>query len=89
MKPKRGDLVRVDWLDICEDGTGDPAMARLARRITFGIFIEIRDDDGVRVLVTTTTAASENGDTYDSGWCIYPMSCVTRLRVMRKGAAKV
>jgi hypothetical protein len=83
--PAKGDLIRVDWLDIREDPVGDPDAAHLARRSTFGLFWERRTDDGVRVLVTTTTADEDND--LSVGYCIYPLCCVVRIRVLRRGAA--
>jgi hypothetical protein len=83
--PRRGDLVRVDWLDIREDPSGDPETAELARRTTFGLFWARRTDSGVRVLVTTTTVDEDHD--LQSGYCIYPMSCVVKIRMVRRGAA--
>ncbi len=87
-KPKRGDLVRVDWLDIYENATGNPDEAKLSRRSTFGLYWERRTDDGVRVLVTTTTVDEEGGP-YQAGYAIYPMACVLKLTVVKQGAAKL
>lgn len=83
--PAKGDLVRVDWLDIQEDPTGDPDDATLQRRSSFGLYWERRRDDGHPVLVTTTTV-DEHGAS-ESGYCIYPLACIRKVRVIRRGAA--
>jgi hypothetical protein len=83
--PKRGDLVRVDWLDIYENATGNPDEAKLARRSTFGLYWEKRTDEGVRVLVTTTTVDEEGH--WQVGYSIYPLACVVKLAVIKRGAA--
>ena len=83
--PRRGDLVEICWLDINEDPSGDPDDAKLARRTTFGLFWELRSENGVRVLVTTTTV--DEDDDLQSGYCIYPLACIRKIRVIRRGAA--
>lgn len=80
-RPKRGDLVRVEWVDIHENVTGNPAEAKLARRVSYGIFLTQRRDEGIPVIVTTTTV-DQHAD-HDSGWCIYPRACVRKIEVIR------
>lgn len=82
----RGDLIAVDWLDICEDPVGNPADARLARRSSYGIFWERRIDEDVPVLITTTTL-DETGPEMQ-GYCIYPEACVSRVRIIKKKRRK-
>jgi hypothetical protein len=81
-----GDLIGVDWLDIAEDPTGDPAEASLARRHSIGFFWGRRTDEGVPVIITTTTLdASVEGQ---QGYCIYPEACITRVRMIKRKRRK-
>jgi hypothetical protein len=80
--PGKGDLIQVDWVDIAEDPVGDPNKAQLARRTSYGLFWEIRHDGAQEVLVTTTTV--DRGSAEQSGYCIYPLSCVVKLSVIKK-----
>jgi hypothetical protein len=80
--PERGDLIQVDWVDIFEDPAGDPHSAELLRRTSFGLFWDRRDDDGIPVLVTTTTL--DPHDSGQQGYCIYPSACVTRIKVIKR-----
>lgn len=86
MTPKRGDLVRVDWVDICSDATGDPADANLARRQTFGIYREHRSDDDVRAVVISMTIDEDTDE--QSGWWIFPESCVQRIAVIKRSVER-
>lgn len=79
--PTQGDLVEVHWVDIYENSVGDPTTASLARRISVGYFWEEKDDNGIPALVTTTTLEE---DPHVSGFCIYPKTCVTELRILRR-----
>jgi hypothetical protein len=79
--PIRGDLLEVHWIDIQEDSTGDPNQAYLGARVSYGLFWDRKQDKGVDVLVTTTTIDPEPEN---QGWCCYPVTCVTRLRVVRR-----
>jgi len=83
--PLKGDLVEVHWVDIYEDSVGDPGVATLARRISVGYFWEEKDDHGIPVVVTTTTLEK---DPHSSGYCVYPKTCVTSLRVLRRKRRK-
>ena len=80
--PSRGDLVEVTWVDIYEDATGNPDTAKLARRITYGLFWEERLDGDVPVLVTTTTLDKDGPA--QQGYCIYPRACVVSLKVIKR-----
>lgn len=80
--PERGDLVQVDWVDIYEDPAGDPDDAELMRRTSFGMFWDRRDDNGVPVLVTTTTL-DPNGSA-QQGYCVYPTACVVAIKVVKR-----
>lgn len=80
---ERGDLLEIHWCDISEDSVGDPNKASLSRRVSYGLFWESKIDGTVPVMVTTTTI--DTGDiTGQSGWCIYPESCLTKVKVVRK-----
>jgi len=78
----RGDLLKVEWIDIAEDPTGDPETAALARRTSYGLFWAYTEDAGVKCLVTTTTV--DSGIATSCGYCIYPESCVVKLSVVKK-----
>ena len=77
----KGDLLQIDWVDIFENSVGDPRTAKLARRTSFGLLWEVGEDDGVPVIVTTTTIDKDPGQ---EGFCIYPTSCVTEVQVVKK-----
>lgn len=83
--PGRGDLVRVDWVDILEDGNGDPKEARLARRTSYGIYWSEAADGGIPCIVTTTTIDEFDGQ---QGYCIYPKACVVAVRIIRRNRRK-
>jgi hypothetical protein len=80
--PGRGDLVEVRWVDILEDGSGNPETARLARRTSFGLFWDRRQDAGIDVVVTTTTLDADGPQ--QAGYCIYPAACVVSMKVVRR-----
>ena len=80
--PQRGDVVCISWVDIHEDPVGNPEAAKLARRKSVGLFWEEREDDGVPVIVTTTTKDTDGH--VQSGYCVYPVGCVTLIRVLRR-----
>lgn len=85
MDYKRGDLIRVDWVDIAEDPGGDPDSAALVERTSYGLFWAKKEDRGIPVLVTTTTLDKvHNGQ---NGWCIYPVSCVRKTSLIKKAPA--
>jgi hypothetical protein len=79
--PQQGDLIEVHWLDIIEDSTADPRKAELTRRVSIGYYWEEKESCGVPVLVTTTTMEHEPSQ---SGYCIYPRSCVLKMSIVRK-----
>ena len=81
----KGDLLQIDWVDIFENSVGDPRTAKLARRTSFGLLWEVGDDEGVPVIVTTTTIDKDPGQ---EGFCIYPLSCVTSVEVVKKARGK-
>lgn len=80
--PLKGDLVRIEWIDIFEDSIGNPEKAELARRTSFGLFWGNKNDAGVECVVTTTTI--DKDDHIVSGYCIYPLSCVTKLTIIKR-----
>jgi hypothetical protein len=80
--PARGDLVQLDWVDIFEDPTGDPTKAALKRRTSYAIFWERRQDNGLDVIVTTTTIDDDAPS--QQGYCIYPAACVVALKVIKR-----
>ena len=77
----KGDLLQIDWVDIFENSVGDPRTAKLARRTSFGLLWEVGEDEGVPVIVTTTTIDKDPGQ---EGFCIYPTSCITEVQVVKK-----
>lgn len=78
----RGDVVSVTWVDIYEDVTGDPAVAQLAKRVSFGLYWGTSTSYGVPCIVTTTTLDQDVRG--QSGFCIYPTSCVVDLKVVKR-----
>ncbi len=85
-EPQRGDLLEVSWVDIYENSAGDPNTAELARRTSFGLFWEEREDRGIPVIVTTTTIDHDADG--QSGFCIYPKACVVKLAVIKRARRK-
>lgn len=77
----RGDLLQVDWVDIYDNCVGDPRQAHLARRTSFGLFWELKDDSGVPSLVTTTTIDKDPGQ---EGFVIYPLGCLVGVKVVKR-----
>lgn len=77
----RGDHIEVDWLDIYADPTGDPRLAKLARQNEAGRFWELREDSGVRVLVTST---SKDEGSLQEGYTIYPICVVTKITLVKR-----
>lgn len=84
--PLRGDLIEIHWYDVLEDNVGDPHTASLARRVSIGYFWEEKVDRGVPSLVTTSTV--EKSEISNSGYCIYPMSLVSKINVIRRKRRK-
>lgn len=82
--PARGDIVRVDWVDIHEDATGDTDQAALQPRTSYGVFWTRKKDEdtGVPCIVTTTTI--DAGGAHQQGYCIYPEACVRKLVVVKR-----
>jgi hypothetical protein len=81
----RGDLIQVDWVDISEDSTGNPDEAELAFRTSYGLFWkkDVSKFGGLPVVVTTTTMDPAEL-TSVSGYCIYPESCIIRIKIIKK-----
>lgn len=79
----RGDLIQVDWVDICEDVTGDPDKAAFSRRTSYGIFWGAISSHGVPGIATTTTLDDE--DLKENGYCAYPLGCILGITIIKKG----
>lgn len=77
-----GDRIEVEWADISEDPVGDVSKATLAKRLSIGIFQAVKESLGIPCLVTTTT--EDEKDQSQSGYCIYPLAVVLRLKVVKK-----
>lgn len=86
----RGDLIRVEWTDIYEDPTGNPNEAELARRTSFGLYWDVKEDvkTGVKCLVTTTTIDEHESDEPQGGFCCYPLGAIAKIEVVKKGATR-
>ena|SRR3990172_11639165 len=82
----RGDLIEIVWVDICEDSIGNPDKTDLLRRTSFGLFWETKLSHGVNSIVTTTTLEEDHSQ---SGYCIYPTSCIIDLKVIKKAKRKL
>lgn len=78
----RGDLLRVEWVDIAEDPLGNPALASLARRTSYGLFWGFQESHGVHCLVTTTTV--DHDVSGQNGYVIYPVGCVRSVEVIKR-----
>ena len=76
-KPKRGDIVRVVWLDIVCDAHGELCDADAMRFDSVAKFVEWRKGAHGEVLVTTDTT-SKDGEIY--GWTCYPAGVVVSLK---------
>jgi hypothetical protein len=81
-EPERGDVVCVSWVDIYEDATGNPDAAKLARRTSYGIFWDRRQEDGIPTIITTTTLDSDGPQ--QQGFCVYPAACVVSIKVIKR-----
>lgn len=75
--------MEVRWVDILEEPNGDPSLAKLARRTSYGVYWEEREDDGLPVLVTTTTL-DDPALSHQQGYCIYPRACIVGLKVVKR-----
>lgn len=84
--PERGDVVCVSWVDIYEDATGNPDAAKLARRTSYGLYWDRRQDDGLEVIVTTTTIDTDGPQ--QQGFCVYPAACVRSLKIIKRAKRK-
>ena len=82
LKLLRGDLLRVEWVDIAEDPLGNPALASLARRTSYGLFWGFQESHGVNCLVTTTTV--DHDVSGQNGYVIYPVGCVRGVEVIKR-----
>ena len=82
----RGDLIQIEWVDIFEDAGGNPDEAKLYKRISYGLFWTKRQDDGVSVVVTTTTL--DEADHSQQGYCIYPEACIRSLKIIKRARRK-
>jgi hypothetical protein len=80
---QKGDLLRVEWVDIAEDPSGNPATAQLARRTSYGLFWGLQESFGVNCLVTTTTV--DHDVQGQNGYTIYPLGCIRDLKVIKRG----
>lgn len=80
---RRGDLVQVSWVDILEDPVGDVKQAKVGQRTSFAIFWEIKEMEGLTILVTTTTV--DETDTGQMGYCAYPLGVVKDIKLIRRG----
>ena len=78
----RGDLLRVEWVDIAEDPVGNPAVAQLARRTSYGLFWAFQESLGVPCVVTTTTV--DHDVSGQNGYVIYPVGCVRGVVVIKR-----
>jgi hypothetical protein len=78
----RGDLLRVEWVDISEDPVGNPGTAQLARRTSYGLFWGLQESFGFPCLVTTTTV--DHDVQGQNGYTIYPLGCIRDLQVIKR-----
>jgi hypothetical protein len=79
---QRGDLIRVEWVDIAEEPSGNPATAQLARRTSYGLFWGLQDSFSLACLVTTTTV--DHDVQGQNGYTIYPLGCVADVQIIKR-----
>jgi hypothetical protein len=79
---QRGDLIRVEWVDIAEEPSGNPATAQLARRTSYGLFWGLQDSFGFSCLVTTTTV--DHDVQGQNGYTIYPLGCIGDVKIIKR-----
>lgn len=81
--PKPGTPIWVYWEDITEDPIGDPTKAKADKRRTLGVVVKTFKRRGREYLVTTTTEEGKNNVISEySGWSVYPLCVVTKIRVL-------
>jgi hypothetical protein len=80
--PERGDVICVRWIDTAEDPVGNPDLATLAHRTSYGLFYDFRKDGEFNVLVTTTTIDTDGSA--QAGYCIYPADNIVNIEVLKK-----
>lgn len=80
-----GDIIQIEWIDICENVTGDLNTAELMKRTSIGIFWGLKESHGIESLVTTTTV---DEDPTSSGYCIYPLFNILDVKVVKRKRRK-
>lgn len=80
---KRGDLIKVTWIDATDDSVGDPDTASCVERVSYGLFWSQGPRNGHEILVTTTTIDSHG--THQSGYSALPIGMVTKIEVIKRG----
>ena len=78
----RGDLLKIHWVDIYEDPTGNPDAARPSERASFGLFWAQEIRGPVECVVTTTTLDKDGPA--QSGYCIYPLGTILKIEVVKR-----
>jgi hypothetical protein len=78
---EKGDYIKVRWLDIYEDVTGNPDKPEVSKRASIGQFWAYQTIDGFDFLVTTTT---EDASPEDSGYCCYPIGIVVSIDIIKR-----
>jgi hypothetical protein len=88
--PQRS-IVKVSWLDICEDNAGDPRGAYVVMRHTLGHIWGVKRESKAGVHVLTLTFTWDEDGPEQSGWICIPVSCVREVEVIREaeGGSKV
>jgi len=79
---KRGDTVRVVWLDIHTDPVGDPTDADVELFDTVGKFVCWRKSKHGGKALITTDSTNPDGEPY--GWSAYPKGCIKRVERVTK-----
>ena len=80
-KLKLDTIVRIGWLDIMEDSTGDPNTSRVVLRSTIGYVRGVKKNNGVLVLTLSFTKDPDGDD--QTGWICFPVSVVREVEVIR------
>lgn len=83
-KLARHTIVKVGWLDICEEATGDPRESFVVTRHTLGHVWGVKRDkkSGVYVLTMAFTIDEDGPD--QSGWICIPVGVIRGVEVIRE-----
>ena len=82
----QGTVIKLHWLDICEDSVGDTKTAELVLRHTYTLFWETKISRNVECIVTCNTL---DKDTTQQGWCCTPLFLIPKIEVIKRPTKRV